>query len=160
MNFRTGILTLLGLLIAGIALGQEIDEEITNPQTRQKIEAAKVAYITKRLNLTTRESEGFWAIHNEYEGAKRQVRKKYQNRQPLEAMSDAEVERMIEQRFEMQQQLLNTDIEYYEKFKTVISTRKIALYIKAEKEFRLELLKRVKEERQNRGRPGGRFRNK
>ena len=157
MNFKLGILALLGLLIAGTALGQELDEEITNPQTRQKVEAARVAYITKRLNLTTAESEGFWAIHNEYESAKKQLRRKYKSRQSLEAMSDAEVESMIEQRFEMQQKLLDTDIEYYEKFKTVISTRKIALYHKAEKEFRLELLKRVKQERQNRKRPGGRF---
>lgn len=160
MNLKIGFLSLVSLLICSMVLGQNPEDEIRNPQMRQKVEAAKVAYITKRLNLTTKESEGFWAIHNEYESEKKAIKAKYRSRQSIESMSDQEVERAINQRFELQQKLLDLDRQYYERFQSVISIRKIGLYFKAEKEFRLELLKRVREERQNRKQHGNnRFKN-
>ena len=39
-----------------------------------KIEALKVAFITKRLNLSPEESQKFWPIYNQYEAEKKQNR--------------------------------------------------------------------------------------
>ncbi len=36
------------------------------PQRGEKIEAIKVAYITKELSLTSSEAEKFWPVYNEY----------------------------------------------------------------------------------------------
>jgi hypothetical protein len=160
MNLKIGFLSLMSLLLCSIVFGQNPEDEIKSPQMRQKVEAAKVAYITKRLNLTTKESEGFWAIHNEYESEKKALKKKYRSKQSIETMSDQEVELAINQRFELEQKLLDLDKQYFERFQSVISIRKIGMYFKAEKEFRLELLKRIREEQQNRRQPGNnRFRN-
>jgi hypothetical protein len=36
------------------------------PHRGEKVEAIKVAYITKELNLTSSEAEKFWPVYNEY----------------------------------------------------------------------------------------------
>jgi hypothetical protein len=148
------------LLSATTAWSQDFEEDMErNPQVREKVQAARVAYITKRLNLSTRESEAFWALHNEYENERRKLKRQYKVNTQLEAMSDQEVKEMLDRRFEMQQALLDLDRDYYQRFQKVISPRKVALYHKADKEFRLELLRRVKREKENRQGPGRRFRN-
>ena len=159
MKIKEIIILLASFLIAGTAWSQELDTEERSPLVREKVKAARVAYITKRLNLTPKESEGFWALHNEYENEKQELKKRYRNNGSLESMSDEEVVQMINQRFDLQQKLLDLDRKYYQRFQTVISARKVALYHKADKEFRLELLKRVRNERQNRKGQGRRFGN-
>ena len=143
------------LLLTSIATyAQDIDDEFGHLKGREKIRAARVAYITQRLNLSPDESQAFWALHNEYEGKKRALKSRQDRSPALEAMSDAEVEQMIETRFEVQQDLLDLERTYYQKFRQVISSRKVALFYKADKEFRLELLKKIREERKNRKHPG------
>jgi len=160
MKLKSITVLLASLFIAASAWSQDFDGEVQSPEVREKIKAARVAYITKRLNLTPRESESFWALHNEYENEKQQLRRQHKQDGTLESMSDDEVKQMIDRRFELQQKLLDLDRAYYKRFQTVISPRKVALYHKADKEFRLELLKRVRNERQNRQRgPGRRFGN-
>ena len=39
-----------------------------------KIESLKIAYITKRLQLTPEESQKFWPVYNQYEAEKKQIR--------------------------------------------------------------------------------------
>ena len=163
MNTIKNLCSLIALLLLTSMAGyaQDMDDEFGHLQGREKIRAARVAYITQRLNLSPDESQAFWALHNEYEDKKRALKSRRDRSPALEAMSDAEVEQMIETRFEVQQELLNLERTYYQKFKQVISSRKVALFYKADKEFRLELLKRVREERKNRKHsgPGKRFGN-
>lgn len=158
MNKQYWIVLLLLGLFAVPGFAQIFDDEPMSGEARSKIQAARVAYITKRLGLTPAESEGFWALHNEFEAERDKIRTKYQPARPLESMSDQEAEAFINRRFEMEQELLSLKRDYFQRFKKVASPRKIALFIKADKEFRLELLKKMQERREGR-RPGGNFRN-
>lgn len=141
------------LLCLGTLSAQELGERV-----RERIEAAKVAYITKRMNLTAEESSRFWAIHNEFDLEQRRIRQRMRTRGKLESMSDAEVESALEEEFEDKQRLLDLEKTYYKKYKAILSARKVALFYEAEKDFRLELLEKAREQRSQRGRRPGGFR--
>ncbi|MFM9946663.1 MAG: hypothetical protein ACKV1O_01875 [Saprospiraceae bacterium] len=144
MMFRKIFLgTLLCCLFASNGFGQVLDDEMERPG--DKVQAARVAYITRWLNLTTQESERFWPLYNEYEGEMEKIRAKYKPFKRPEDMTDAEAERLIVSRFEMEQELLALKREYFQKFKTAIPTRKIVQFTIAEKEFRKELLRKMRE---------------
>ncbi len=46
-----------------------------NPENRKNIEAIKVAYITRALNLTIEEAQKFWPVHNNYVAEIKNARK-------------------------------------------------------------------------------------
>lgn len=141
-------------LLAVPALGQILDDEpLPAGEARSRIQAARVAYITNRLGLTTKESEQFWALHNEFEQEKEQIEAKFAVKGDLDRLPDQEVEKQILGRFQMEQEVLNLRREYYQRFKNVVPPRKIALYYQVEHEFRLELLRRVQERRAGQGAP-------
>ncbi len=149
----------LGMLLFGLfslnGFGQVLDDDVDRPG--DKVQAAKVAYITRWLNLTPQESERFWPLHNEYEGEMDKIRRKYKATKRPEDMSENEADRFIVTRFDMEQELLALKREYFQKFKTAIPASKIVKFNVAEREFRKELLRKMRENApQNQGmRPGG-----
>lgn len=154
------VLMLLGFFVLP-GRGQIFDDEPMDSEARSKIQAARVAYITQRLGLTPEESQRFWALHNEFEAERDKIRGKYKPARPVESMSDQEADAFISRRFDMEAELLSLKRDYFQRFKKAVSPQKIALFNKADREFRLELLKRVQERRQNarpNRRPGGNFR--
>lgn len=153
MTTKTWMALTVGVLLTLPAFSQIFDDEPLRGEVGSKIQAARVAYITQRLNLTPAESERFWALNNEFEDGQDKIKAKYGANQRLESMSDREVEQFIEDRLQMEQELLNLKRDYFQRFKQVVSPRKIALFQKADKEFRLELLRRVQEKRNDPNRP-------
>ncbi len=137
--FKWGLGMLLFLSFSTVLIGQNTK--------REQIEAEKVAFITKRMELTPRQAQGFWPIHTEYEKAERNIKRKYRNRVPIDAMSEAEAEEAIEKRLRMEEELLALKKNYFTRFKTVISPRQILLLQKANTEFRQYLLDEIRRRR-------------
>ncbi|HKK78108.1 MAG TPA: hypothetical protein VJ933_00710 [Phaeodactylibacter sp.] len=150
MTKPTLILALVICWASFAAAQNPLGENIDNPRVREKVQAARVAYITDRLSLTPQEAQQFWAINNEYEDKREAIRHRYRPSSKLELMSDAEVEQHLRDRFDMEAELLALKRQYFERFKSVVSVRKIAMFQKADREFRLELLKKVRERRDKR----------
>lgn len=140
--FKWGLSMFLFLSFSLMLLGQ-------NTQ-RERVEAEKVAFITKRMQLTPKQAQGFWPIHTEYEKAERNIKQKYRNRLSIEAMSEAEAEEAIEKRLRMEEELLALKKNYFTRFKTVISPRQILLLQKANTEFRQYLLQEIRRKRTRR----------
>ncbi len=132
-------------LLALPAMGQVVGDDIGGGRVGSKVQAARVAYITERLGLTPNESERFWALYNEFENEKEKIQNRYSVERPLGSLSDEEAEAYILRRFKMEEELLELKKSYYPRFTKVISPRRIALFQKADKEFRLELLRKVRQ---------------
>lgn len=73
--FKWGLSLLLTLSISMTLVGQNTK--------RERVEAEKVAFITKRMELTPRQAQGFWPIHTEYEKAERSIKQKYRDRKSV-----------------------------------------------------------------------------
>ena len=121
---------------------QEMEELPENDQ----VKARRVAYITQRLNLTSDESANFWGLYNEYEAERRRLRQANRANR-ITPTTDAEAEAQIERQFETEAALLALKRDFFERAKTRIPARKLVLLPQAEREFKRDLLRQLRERR-------------
>ena len=118
-----------------------------------KIESAKIALITQRLDLTPEQAEKFWPIYREYSNKQREINREFQNLRrnynPNSA-SEEESKRMVETGQKIKENLLNLDREYADRMLQVINNRQLLSLRKAENDFREELMRRLRRQRQMR----------
>lgn len=120
-------------------------------EMQERVEAYKIAYFTEQLALTPDESKVFWPLFNELEQKQEDLREKYDLRgKKLELLSDSEVKDHIMSQLEMEQEAVKIRKEYMLKIMDVLPVRKVAMLQKVNREFKKELLKEMRQRRQNR----------
>src|SRR5687768_7964578 len=66
------------------------------PESKEKIEAMKVGYITQKLDLTSKEAQSFWPVYNEFNAEidkiKKERKSKFEDRPEIESLNDKQVE--------------------------------------------------------------------
>ncbi|MCY7359952.1 MAG: hypothetical protein LH609_21370 [Rudanella sp.] len=113
---------------------------------RQKIESAKIGYITNRLNLTTDQAPQFWPVYNEYSSRKQELNRKIRqlNSQSLkQGVAEQDVIRNLNQSNDAKQKVADLDQEYQPRFLKVISAGQLAELQNAERTFNKMLLDRL-----------------
>jgi hypothetical protein len=141
------LLRIVLVLITFPALAQE-DElpAAQDPKVRDKIQAARVAYITDQLALTPEEAEKFWPIYREFSEKRREVRQQLKlNRKTADPNKTTEqIEReLVEQQFKVKQQELNLEKDYSGRLLQVISAQKLRTLPDAERRFRQMILEQI-----------------
>jgi len=118
---------------------------------KEKIKAMKVAFITEKLNLTPEEAQKFWPIYNEFdakmETLHKDLRKTRGKKVNIDEMSDADIEKMIAKNMSLRQKEIDLQKEYHQKFKAVLSIKKVAKLYKSEEDFKRDLLRKLKNHR-------------
>ncbi|WP_149240209.1 hypothetical protein [Dyadobacter sp. 32] len=146
---RIIVITLLALLSITAAVAQRPSDE-----ERQKIQDAKMAIITNRLNLTSEQSAGFWPIYNEYAQKRRDLhraQRKIINDKRAEGKTDEQVLENLKEVQEIKQKELDLEKEYQNRFLKVITANQVVELYKAERTFNEMLIQRLKQrpERRN-----------
>ena len=133
------VLILLFLMIA---------TKTTIAQKGNKVEQAKIAFITQKLELTSSEAEKFWPIYNEFRLKTKELKKDRRGEllelKNAKDISEKDAEEALVFLMINEQKLLDLRKEYFVKFKQVISVKKVLLLIQAEREFNKELLSYIK----------------
>jgi len=136
-----------------ISLGtfaQPVEDEIPENR-REEIEAMKVAFLTRRMELTPEESQVFWPVYNQYQGEldahRREGRKIKTQARRVEDPTIEELDDLSSRRFAHERKRIDIEEKYYEEFKKVLPPRKIAVYYVTEQAFKRELLRRLQERR-------------
>ncbi len=106
---------------------------------QDKIEALRVAFITKELNLTSDESQKFWPVYNEYQDKMKVARKELKQKQGNLA-GDKECQEYLDAELLFKQREVGLYKEYYEKFKKALPVKKVAHLRMAEDKFKEELI--------------------
>jgi hypothetical protein len=151
MKRAYSILFFCGLVFAAGA--QDFDDEGgISSSALDRVQAQRVAFITEKIDMTSKEAEKFWPVFNEYEREERKIRKRYQQgiRRIID-MSDEEARKFLEDRFDMEQELLDLKRQYFLRLAGIISPRKLAGFNRADREFKKLLLNRIRSN-QRRGR--------
>lgn len=124
-----------------------------SPEAKEKIEAARIALITERLELTPEQAEKFWPVYREYGIKQREIRQEFdrtrKNFDPNKA-SEEENKKMLEMATQVKERQLSLEREYSERILTVINTRQLNNLRKAENDFKEMLLKRIRAEQMKR----------
>ena len=118
----------------------------------EKLEAMKIAFITEKLSLTTKEAQNFWPIYNEYSQKIEKLRKTKRSdlgelKINIENSSDKEIEALLSDVFDAKSKEIELQKEYYTKYTKVLPIKKVALLYQSEHQFKKELLKRIKDKK-------------
>lgn len=122
---------------------------------RERLEAYKIAFFTKRLNLTPGEAEKFWPLYNEYQETKTKIQLERQelnrnfNQNGLN-MNDREMTEAGDRLIGLEVREAALAQEFHNKIKTVLTPAKILRLYQAENQYRLQLLKELQERREER----------
>ncbi|MEO6687037.1 MAG: hypothetical protein ABIN24_13785 [Dyadobacter sp.] len=119
----------------------------------QRIQDAKIAIITNRLNLTPEQSTGFWPVYNEYSQKRREIhraQRKIINDKKAEGKTDEQVLNNLKEVQDLKQKELDLEKEYQNRFLKVISASQVIELYKAERTFNDMLIQRLK---QRQGKP-------
>jgi hypothetical protein len=124
-------------------------------QALKKVEAARIALITERLELTPEQAEKFWPLYREYVAKRQDLRREYidaRKEANHEQMSEEESKKLLDKGLELKERQLALDKLYSERFNNVITTRQILQLRKAEEDFRQMLMERLDRRRDARDR--------
>lgn len=124
----------------------------------EKIDAMRVAFITKEAELTAEEAQVFWPIYNELTEKVRNIekedRKAHIEGMKIEDRTEKQVEDGIQAHFKREAQKLAVQKEYHERLKKVLTVTKIEKVYVSEFKFKRKLMKEFKNrDRHHRERP-------
>ena len=112
-----GIVCLIGI---GVIAQDNTNNDNSKPDG-SRLEALKIAFITKKLNLSPEEAQRFWPIYNQYvQEIKDTRRNSIQNSEPS---------------IQTDERLLNVRKKYNIEFAKAISPQKVDVFFRSEKEF-------------------------
>ena len=137
---------LITFLVLAIVPGFILAQDDGLPENDQ-IRAQRGAYITQRLKLSSQEAAHFWTVFNEYEERKAALNAEFR-RSFSRPSTEAQAEQLIQRRFQQEEDLLNLKREFYQRLKEKVPAMKLALISQAEREFRRDLLRQLRQRRQ------------
>jgi Spy/CpxP family protein refolding chaperone len=143
---RVSLMLLFTLITTAAAWAQRPSGE-----EMQRIQDAKIAIITNRLNLTPEQSTGFWPVYNEYSQKRREIhraQRKIINEKKAEGKTDDQVLNNLKEVQELKQKELDLEKEYQTRFLKVISASQVIELYKAERTFNDMLIQRLKQRKE------------
>lgn len=119
---------------------------------RERIKTLKVAFLTERLDLSSKEAQQFWPIYNEHEDVietiKRDERAQIRERGfDINSLSDEEASALLAEFLKIKKRKEFAEQKFLTQMQSVISDKKIILLIKAEEDFKRRLLQQMRNRR-------------
>lgn len=129
-----------------------------SPEKREEIESMKVAFLTRKLDLTPDEAKTFWPVYNQYQNELETIRDNHRKqrqdaREEMDKLSDKDLEKIVDGEIVFRQSELDVLKKYNTQFKSVLPMKKVAKLYRAEEDFKRELIQRIQERRKE-GTPG------
>ncbi|MCJ7465173.1 MAG: hypothetical protein MUO53_00595 [Maribacter sp.] len=150
MNNLKKIAVALFLLVTAFNFGQKRPD-------MDKIKALKIAFITERLDLSSKEAQAFWPLYNKYEENREAMRQKDRTLirgriRGVEGLTEKEAIQLLEEYIDFEEEEERLDTAFYKEVAKVISAKKALLLLRSEEDFKRQL---IKEYRQKHGGGGG-----
>lgn len=134
-TFLSLLMLLFGCTFSSWAQG---DGNQPDPKKERDIEALKVAYLSRELELSPEEAQRFWPLYNQYSKEMRTA-----------VTDDQDV-------LDRDEKVLNLRKRYRDEFGKVLGPQRVNRMYGAEGRFRQLLLKQIRQQRMQQGPPGQR----
>ena len=118
------------IVLIGLAAFAKAQEELPSEKKQQDIEALKVAFISKELELTPDEAQKFWPVYNQYAKELKTTIK-----------GDADV-------LDRDEKVLNLRKRYRDQFTKVLGQNRMNRVFNSEGRFRQLLIKSIRDQNQ------------
>lgn len=151
------------LFISAIIMGLTSTVLLSQTPALDKLNANKVGFFTKKLNLTSLEAERFWPVYNEYQKLKNQIQ--LEKASIIRTFNQNETTLSDNQLAELGDKLVATFVEesalqvtFHKKLKEVLPPAKVIRFYQAENQYKAQLLNELQGARQQqRVNPGRAF---
>lgn len=115
----------------------------------EKIKSLKVAFITEKLSLSSKEAQEFWPVYNAYEEKRDALRKREHTEirnkiKNVERLSEKESAQLLKQHIQLEEEEEELDNEFLKEVSTVISSKKTLILLRAEEDFKRQLIKQYR----------------
>ena len=122
----------------------------------QELQAQKVGFFTKKLQLTSREAQEFWPVYNDYQVRKNKIIQDRRSTtryymQNFNNLSENEIEEITEKYIRLMKEESDLLFTYHEKFKEVLPISKVMKIYIAEEQYKTFLLRQLRNRRENQG---------
>ncbi len=134
-------IAILGLSLVSWAQTQGIS-------TKSKLEAARIAIITERLNLTPTQAEKFWPVYNQFAQERRALqREALQARKGLDMknLTEEQSKVLVEAHQQFKKDKFDLENKYTTRINDVISAKQMISLKRAEDDFRKMILNRLEQ---------------
>lgn len=110
----------------------------------ERYKSQKIAYLTDKLSLTPDEATKFWPIYNQYANEKEELHKKVVIEIKAQDSNVKNADASLSNMFAFKEEELAIEKKYTSKFKEAITSEKILKLFYFEKEFKKELVDKMK----------------
>ena len=131
---------------------REYIKQMSPEQRKQLMEDAATMMAIKNLQVPAEKQEAFKILLKEYLESQKTIKNKFRADFSQENLSDAEAKKMLNQSFDLGQQLLNNRKVYADKFLKILTPQQVLKLFNQEGRMREKLMER----RQKMGPPKGR----
>ncbi|MGL1887413.1 MAG: hypothetical protein OCD76_12940 [Reichenbachiella sp.] len=134
--------------IAVILLVFQLTVQGQSKEARDKIESARIALITERLELSPDQAEKFWPMYNEYTDKRRGLRQEYRTFKQQSAskeLTEQESKVLLNKGEQFRERQLQLEKQYNNRMTSVITNRQMVQLRTAEDDFRRMLIERMEQ---------------
>ena len=149
-NMKNKILALALLLTTFLSFGQH------NKESREKITALKVAYLTQELKLNAIEAQQFWPLYHKhkekienYQEKGRSKFRKFRKLENLENLEEAEAKKLVFLKATLDKKIINEKELFISEVSAFLSYNKIIKLYHSEREFARKLMRKYGKERKS-----------
>ena len=150
------------MLIVAITSATSSYSQKGNKIDVDRVKSHKIAFITDQLNLTAKEAEVFWPIYNAHEKLMSQYRRDeinamkmvvknperpYLSKKNFDNISEDEAKKIYRIVTDLRNKTHQEKQNYMSKLTTILSYKKILKLQASEREFRIELFRKLKQTR-------------
>ena len=150
------------MLIVAITSATSSYSQKGNKIDVDRVKSHKIAFITDQLNLTANEAEVFWPIYNAHEKLMSQYRRDeinamkmvvknperpYLSKKNFDNISEDEAKKIYRIVTDLRNKTHQEKQNYMSKLTTILSYKKILKLQASEREFRIELFRKLKQTR-------------
>lgn len=136
------------IVVLAISMAGWAQKQGPNSNAKSKLEAARIAMITERLNLSPTQAEKFWPLYNQFAQERRGLQQQaLQSRKGLDMqdLTEEQSKMLITAHQKFKQDKLDLENKYSQKINDVISARQMVALKKAEDDFRTMILNRLEQ---------------
>lgn len=122
------------------------NNNVDNSAGMRRIENIKTDYLSDNLNLNNDEAARFWPVYNQYQKEMNVVL--HQKRQNM-LSSRSNAQDFMNNNFEYDSKILDIKKHYNDEFSKILPPDKLMHFWKSERQFNEEMIKRLKNRRDN-----------
>lgn len=124
----------------------------TREESREKIKALKIAYLTEQLSLTTEEAQKFWPVYNVFDkeqnnlriNYKSELRKSIKSIEDVDNLNEADAKKLITLKLLTDKQLYESQKSFISNMEGILSAKKIIKLQISEMEFARKLMRKYR----------------